>query len=194
MWWTRPNPKHSNRSCCSSAKDFLMLSIISLDHEIVQLPDTATVLWVYQTSQHNSVIIKVHYKYLGKCLLGCTNWDRDLSLRVTERYLWAHSVEHHHGLNVTKELVTQWRATERVNRLTGNEIEQGIGIPMIESRESSIPTDKGNCIRDWLNPWHRGSSDEIIVENVGATMGIKTLLMVIGRRGVSVMSACLPNP
>ena len=33
--------------------------------------------------------------------------DLDLSLRMTERYLWAHSVMHHHNeLNVTKELVT----------------------------------------------------------------------------------------
>ena len=82
-----------------------MSSIISLDHEIVQLPDTVGVLWMYETSQRNLVIIKVHYTYLRKCLLGCTNRDSDLSLRVAERYLWAHSVEHHHELNVTKELV-----------------------------------------------------------------------------------------
>ena len=51
-------------------KAFLMSSIISLDHEIVQLPDTVGMLWVYQTSQHNWVAIKVHYRYLRKCLLG----------------------------------------------------------------------------------------------------------------------------
>ena len=83
---------------------------------------------------------------------------------------------------------------ERVKRLAGNEIEQGIGIPTIESRASIIPVDKGNCVRDWLNPRHRGSSDEIIVEHVGANMGIHIPLLVIGRRDVSVMSACLPNP
>ena len=84
-----------------------MSSVFSFDREIVQLPDTVGVLWVYQTSQRNWVTIKVHYGYLRKCLLGCTNRDWDLSLRVTERYLWAHSVEHHHELNVTKELVTR---------------------------------------------------------------------------------------
>ena len=47
-----------------------MSSIFSLDHEIVQLPDTVGVLWVYQTSQRNWVAIKVHYRYLRKCLLG----------------------------------------------------------------------------------------------------------------------------
>ena len=47
-----------------------MSSIISLDHEIVQLPDTVGMLWVYQTSQRNWVAIKVHYRYLRKCLLG----------------------------------------------------------------------------------------------------------------------------
>ena len=68
---------------------------------------------------------------------------------MTERYLWAQSVMHHHNeLNVTKELVMGSCVTERVKRLAGNEIEQGIGIPMIESRASNIPVDKGNCIRD----------------------------------------------
>ena len=46
-----------------------MSSIISLDHEFVQLLDTVGVLWVCQTSQHNWVTIKVHYRYLQKCLL-----------------------------------------------------------------------------------------------------------------------------
>ena len=61
---------------------------------------------------------------------------------------------------------------ERVKRLAGNDIEQGIDIPTIESRASNVPVDKGSCIRDCLNPGHRGSSDEIIVEHVGAKMGI----------------------
>ena len=64
------NPKHTTRSCSSYAKAFLMSSIISLDHEIVQLPDTVGMLWVYQTSQRIWVAIKVHYRYLRKCLLG----------------------------------------------------------------------------------------------------------------------------
>ena len=73
------------------------------------------------------------------------NRDWDLSLRMMERYLWAHSVIHHRNeLNVTKELVTGSCVTERVKRLTSNEIEQGIGIPTIESRASIIPVDKGN--------------------------------------------------
>ena len=65
---------------------------------------------------------------------------------------------------------------------------------MIESRASNVPIDKGNCIRGCLNPRHRGSSDEIIEEYVGANMGIQILLLVIDQRAVSVMSACLPNP
>ena len=178
MWWTRPNPKHSTRSCSSYAKAFLMSSIISLDHEIVQLPDTVGVRWVCQTSQHNCVTIKVHYRYLRKCLLG---WHESRLGFVTP-------------YDGEVSLGPLWRATERVKRLTGNEIEQGIGIPIVKSWASIIPVDKGDCIRDWLYPWHRGSSDEIIVEQVGATMGIQTPLMVIGQRGVSVMSVCLPNP
>ena len=50
--------------------------------------------------------------------------------------------------NVTNEFVAGFCITERVKRLAGNEIEQGIGIPTIESRVSNVPIDKGNCIRD----------------------------------------------
>ena len=44
---------------------------------------------------------------------------------------------------MTKELAMGRCVTERVTRLAGNEIEQGIGIPTIESRASNIPIDKG---------------------------------------------------
>ena len=75
----------------------------------------------------------------------------NLSLRMTERYLRAHSVIQHHNKlasNVTKELTTGSCITERVKRLAGNEIELGIEIPTIESRASNIPKNKGNSIRD----------------------------------------------
>ena len=55
--------------------------------------------------------------------------DWDLSLRMTERYLGAHLVIHHHNeleSNVTNELVTGSCITKRVKRLAGNEIELGI--------------------------------------------------------------------
>ena len=45
--------------------------------------------------------------------------------------------------NVTNELVTGWCITERVKRLTGNEIELGMKIPTIESRASNISMTKG---------------------------------------------------
>ena len=57
-------------------------------------------------------------------------------------------MHHKNELNVIKELATGSCVTERAKRLAGNEIEQGIGIPTIESRASNIPMDKGNCIRD----------------------------------------------
>ena len=77
--------------------------------------------------------------------------DWDLSLYMTERYLWALSVIQHLkelASNVTNELVTGSCITERVKRLGGNEIELGMEIPTIESRASNISPDKGNCIRD----------------------------------------------
>ena len=151
----------------------------------------------YQTSQSNWVIIKVLYRCLRRYLLG---WRISRLGFVTpivgEVSLGPLGNTHHLSLAsiATNELVAGWCITERVKRLAGNEIELGIEIPTIESRASNIPIDKGNCIRDWLNPRHRGSSDEIIVEHVGANMGIQIPLLVIDRRGVSVMSACLPNP
>ena len=84
-----------------------MSSIISLDHEIVQLPDTVGMFWVYQTSQCNWVAIKVHYRYLRKCLLGWHEARLGFVTSMTERYLWSHSVGHHHNVhNVIKELIT----------------------------------------------------------------------------------------
>ena len=116
-----------------------MSSIIYLDHEIVQLPDTVG-YWV---------TIKVHYGYLRKCLLGwhesrlrfVTPYDGEVSLGPLGN-------ASHNELNVTKELATGSCVMERVKRLAGNKIERSIGIPTIESRASNMPIDKGNCIRD----------------------------------------------
>ena len=55
---------------------------------------------------------------------------------------------HHNELNVTKELAMGSCVMERVKRLAGNKIERGTRIPTIESQASSIPMDKGNCVRD----------------------------------------------
>ena len=78
--------------------------------------------------------------------------------------------------------------TKRVKRLTGNEIKIGIGIPTIKSRESNIPKDKGNVIRDYMNPWHRGSTNKISVEYVGSNMDIQVSLLDIDRGVSRVMS------
>ena len=72
---------------------------------------------------------------------------------------------------------------ERVKRLAGNEIELDMKITMIESRASNIPMDKGNYVY-----CHKVRPIEIFIEYVGANMGILVLLLVIDRRGVSVMS------
>ena len=64
-------------------------------------------------------------------------------------------MHHHNELNVTKELVARWCITEWVKRLAGNEIELGMKIPMIESRASNIPMDKGSNVC-----CHNGSTDK----------------------------------
>ena len=72
---------------------------------------------------------------------------------------------------------------ELVKRLDGNEIELGMKIPTIESRTSNIPMDKGNYVC-----CHKVRPVKISIEYVGANMAIQVLLLVIDRRGVSVMS------
>ena len=69
-----------------------------------------------------------------------------MSLRVSERYLWALSVmliTISLESNVNNELVVGRSITKRVKRLAGNEIELGIEIPTIESWASNIPMTKG---------------------------------------------------
>ena len=86
------------------------------------------------------------------------NRDWDLSLRMTERYLWALSVIQHHkklARKVSKELVTRCCITKRVKRLVDNDIELGMEIPTIESRASNIPIDKQNYIC-----CHKGLTDK----------------------------------
>ena len=69
-----------------------------------------------------------------------------MSLRLSVRYLWAISAMYitiRLASNVANELVMGCSITERVKRLASNEIELGIEIPTIESRESNIPMTKG---------------------------------------------------
>ena len=66
-----------------------------------------------------------------------------MSLRVSERYLWALSVMHitiSLASNVTNELVAGCCITERVKTLAGNEIELGIDDRI---SASNIPMTKG---------------------------------------------------
>ena len=83
---------------------------------------------------------------------------------------------------MTNELVAGWCITERVKRLGGNEIELGMKIPTIESRASNIPMTKGITYVDIaVRPM------KIFVEYVGTNVSIQVPLLVIDRRGVTVM-------
>ena len=69
-----------------------------------------------------------------------------MSLRLSERYLWALWVMYitiSLASNVANKLVTRCSITERVKRLAGNETALGMKIPTIESRASNIPMTKG---------------------------------------------------
>ena len=72
---------------------------------------------------------------------------------------------------------------ERVKRPVGNEIELGLKIPTIESRESNIPMTKGITYVDIaVRPI------KIFIQYVGANMSSQVRLLVIDRRCVSVMT------
>ena len=72
---------------------------------------------------------------------------------------------------------------QRVKGLTDNEIELGMKIPMIESRTSNISMDKGNYVC-----CHNGLTDKDLRRICRSQYGIQVPLLVIDRRGVSVMS------
>ena len=72
---------------------------------------------------------------------------------------------------------------QRVKRLAGNKIELGMKIPTIESRATNIPMTKGiTFVVIMVRPI------QIFIEYVGTNMSIQVPLLVIDRRGVSVMS------
>ena len=72
---------------------------------------------------------------------------------------------------------------ERVKRLASNEIELGMNIPTIESRASNISMTKGITYVDIVV-----RPIKIFVEYVRTNMSIQVPLLVIDRRGVSVMT------
>ena len=112
----------------------------------------------YRTSQRNWVIIKVLYRCLRRYLLGGRISRLGFVTPIVgEVSLGPLGNAHHKNLEskLTNELVAGWCITERVKRLAGNEIELGMTIPMIESRASNIPIDKGNNVC-----CHNGSTDK----------------------------------
>ena len=77
----------------------------------------------------------------------------------------------------------------RKEYLSGNKIELGMEIPLIESRISQVSCDKGISLTKAY-----GSLDhKVIVECVGTVTALQIPLMVIDRRGVSIMSALFAN-
>ena len=140
----------------------------------------------YQTSKRNSMIIKMLYRYLQRCLLS---WHRSILGFVTpnigEVSLGPLGNAHQNKpckQYVTNELVAGWCITKWVKTLAGNDIELGMKIPTIESRASNIPMTKG-ITYVVITVW----PIKIFVEYVGTNMSIQIPLLVIDRRGVSVM-------
>ena len=71
----------------------------------------------------------------------------------------------------------------------GNEIKLGMGIPMIESRTCNISRDKGIE----LHAYKVHTITEVVVEYVGVSTDLQVPLLIIDRRGVSIMSTLFAN-
>src|SRR4051812_1239566 len=71
----------------------------------------------------------------------------------------------------------------------GNEIKLGMEIPMIESRTCNILRGKGIE----LHAYKVHTITEVIVEYVGVGMDLQVRLLIIDRRGVSIMSTLFAN-
>jgi hypothetical protein len=74
--------------------------------------------------------------------------------------------------------------SNELNGLVGYEIEIGIMIPVITSLgQVLVSKNKGN------GTWRNGSNDDhIFVEYTGVIMILQNTLLIIDRRGVSIMS------
>src|SRR3954470_20473198 len=71
----------------------------------------------------------------------------------------------------------------------GNDIKLGMEIPMIESRTCNISRDKGIE----LHAYKVHTITEVIVEYVGVNTDLQVPLLIIDRRGVSIMDALFVN-
>src|SRR3954463_13492812 len=71
----------------------------------------------------------------------------------------------------------------------GNEIKLGMEIPMIESRTCNISRDK----RIELHAYKVHTITEVIIEYVGVSADLQVPLLIIDRRGFSIMSALFAN-
>src|SRR3954463_2238716 len=71
----------------------------------------------------------------------------------------------------------------------GNEIKLGMEIAMIESRTCNISRDKGIE----LHAYKVHTIIEVIVECVGVSTDLQVPLLIIDRRGVSIMSTLFAN-
>src|SRR3954469_4170225 len=71
----------------------------------------------------------------------------------------------------------------------GNEIKLGMEIPMIESGTCNISRDKGIEI----HAYKVHTITEVIVECVGVSTDLQVPLLIIDRRGVSIMSTLFTN-
>src|SRR3954465_8414172 len=85
----------------------------------------------------------------------------------------------------TSDLITRMLYHGNEKRVhVSNEIKLGMEIPIIESRRCNISRDKGIE----LHAYRVHTITEVIIEYVGVSTDLQVSLLIIDRRGVSIMS------
>jgi hypothetical protein len=143
--------------------------------------------WLHQSSHHSRVTEKVSLGFPVKYVEAYASRARFVYPH-DEKIPWVHSVRFQPMLqHVTRS--RGWNIIKRVNGNVGNEIELGIEIPMIKSRILQV----SQKIKR-IGHRHLWFNDKIpLCEYTGIITDIQIRLMIICRRGVSVMSGVFSN-
>src|SRR3954463_5999709 len=123
-------------------------------------------------------------------MLRLMDQEWNLSILMTERYTLGPLGDITLVSLQASDLITRMlyhRNEKRVH--VGNEIKLGMGILMIESRTCNISRDKGIE----LHAYKVHTITEVIVEYMGVSTDVQVPLLIIDRRGVSIMSTLFVN-
>src|SRR4051812_30648428 len=127
---------------------------------------------------------------LRRCYVEAHGSKVEFSILMTERYTLGPLGDITLVSLQASDLITRMLYHGNKKRVhVGNEIKLGMEIPMIECRTYNRSRDKGIE----LHAYKIHTITEVIVEYVGVSMDLQASLLIIDRRGVSIMSTLFVN-